>query len=216
MSRAALDGVLAPLRIAAGRTDVRGPSGRSCPCPEGERLKGPEPLGPSARPGHRSGLGRPPAGRGRPCPCRRHLGQGPSRALVAGHQPPRLSGPLGRSVRSEDGHRRTDPRCQGRALRLRGRLDSDQNPGSPHPIHPLDRLGRAPPHRVGHALAALDPSFRLPCKKKGPRLSLLSVATILWPLIASLPPITPRFLDDHLPPPALRSFPWLKRYGKPL
>lgn len=68
---------------------------------------------------------------------------------------------------------------------------------------------------VGHALAARDPSLRLPCKKKGPRLSLLSVATILWPLIASLPLITPRFLDDHLPPPALRSFPWLNRYGKP-
>jgi len=60
---------------------------------------------------------------------------------------------------------------------------------------------------VGHAVAARDPSVRLPCKTKGPRLSFLSVGSLLWPIIQSQILITPRFLDDHLPPPALRSFP---------
>jgi len=67
---------------------------------------------------------------------------------------------------------------------------------------------------VGHAVAQRDPSIRLPCITKGPRLSLLSVGLLLWPILQSQLVITTRFLDDHLPPPALRSFSWLNRYGK--
>ncbi len=67
---------------------------------------------------------------------------------------------------------------------------------------------------VGHALALRDPTIRLPCNKKGPRLSLFNVGLLLWPIIQSQITITPRFLDEHIPPPALRSFPWLYRYGK--
>lgn len=67
---------------------------------------------------------------------------------------------------------------------------------------------------VGHAVAERDPSVRLPSKTKGPRLSLLSVGLLLWPILHSQIVITPRFLEDHLPPPTLRSFKWLNRYGK--
>jgi len=67
---------------------------------------------------------------------------------------------------------------------------------------------------VGHALAERNPSIRLPSKTKGPRLSYLSIGILLWPILQSEFAFTPRFLDDHLPPPALRSFNWLNRYGK--
>ncbi len=55
---------------------------------------------------------------------------------------------------------------------------------------------------VGHAIAANDASIRLPSKTKGPRLSLLSVGLLLWPLLESKLVITPRFLTDHPPPPS--------------
>jgi hypothetical protein len=67
---------------------------------------------------------------------------------------------------------------------------------------------------VGHAVAERHPSIRIPSKTKGPRLSYLSIGLLLWPLLQPKLVITSRFLEDHLPPPALRSFAWLNRYGK--
>jgi len=67
---------------------------------------------------------------------------------------------------------------------------------------------------VGHAMAERSPSIRLPSKSKGPRLSYLSVGLLLWPILPSQIALTPQFLEDHLPPPTLRSFDWLNRYEK--
>jgi len=67
---------------------------------------------------------------------------------------------------------------------------------------------------VGHAVAERHPSIRLPSTTKGMRLSYLSIGLLLWLLLQPKLVITSRFLEDHLPPPALRYFAWLNRYGK--
>ena len=66
---------------------------------------------------------------------------------------------------------------------------------------------------VGQAMAKATPQVRLPCKRKGPRLSLLRVG---MQFVAQLAPVVymgVRFIRAHLPPPHLRHFPWLQAIG---
>ncbi len=65
---------------------------------------------------------------------------------------------------------------------------------------------------VGQAIAEDRPDVRLPSKKKGPRLSLLSVALLLGTTFLSSKPLTASFISEHLPPPVLRDFSWLHRF----
>jgi hypothetical protein len=67
---------------------------------------------------------------------------------------------------------------------------------------------------VGQAIAEERPDVRLPCKIKGPRLSLLQVALLWGPAFARSSPLSTRFIVQHLPPPALRDFPWLDKFDK--
>jgi hypothetical protein len=67
---------------------------------------------------------------------------------------------------------------------------------------------------VGAAIVAQRPDFRLPCKIKGPRLSLFHVAQLAGPAFVRSSPLTLRFVVDHLPPPALRDFAWLHMFEK--
>jgi hypothetical protein len=66
---------------------------------------------------------------------------------------------------------------------------------------------------VGQVIVEERPDARLPSKTKGPRLSLLSVALLLGPIFAFSKPLTATFLFEHLPPPVLRDFSWLGKYG---
>ena len=68
---------------------------------------------------------------------------------------------------------------------------------------------------LGQVIVEERPDVRLPSKKKGPRLSLLSVALLIAPIFAFPKPLTAEFIFEHLPPPALRDFSWLRRYGNP-
>jgi Transposase DDE domain len=63
---------------------------------------------------------------------------------------------------------------------------------------------------VGQAVAQTTPRVRLPCRHKGPRLSLLRVGIQFVTQIALLVYIGVRFIRTHLPPPQLRRFPWLQ------
>lgn len=65
---------------------------------------------------------------------------------------------------------------------------------------------------VGNAVAHRYPNVRVPSRTKGPRLSLLTVGLLFWPLWQNKIAITPRFLKHHIPPPSLRTFKWLSRY----
>ncbi|MBI3962547.1 MAG: hypothetical protein HY335_07335, partial [Deinococcus sp.] len=63
---------------------------------------------------------------------------------------------------------------------------------------------------VGQAVAQQTPAVRLPCKRKGPRLSLLRVGIqglAVWRRTVRL---GVHFIRAHLPPPQLRYFPWLQ------
>jgi hypothetical protein len=61
---------------------------------------------------------------------------------------------------------------------------------------------------IGHAIVRNIPGVQLPCKKKGPRLSLLSVAQLFLPR-HGLRVLSLRELRSNLPPPTFRTFPWL-------
>jgi hypothetical protein len=63
---------------------------------------------------------------------------------------------------------------------------------------------------VGQAIAQASPRVRLPCKRKGPRLSLLRVGMLFVTQLAFLIDRGVRFIRTHLPPPQLRRFPWLQ------
>jgi Transposase DDE domain len=63
---------------------------------------------------------------------------------------------------------------------------------------------------VGQAVAKATPRVRLPCKRKGPRLSLMRVGIQCVTQIAPLVYIGVCFIRTHLPPPQLRKFPWLQ------
>jgi hypothetical protein len=63
---------------------------------------------------------------------------------------------------------------------------------------------------VGQAVAEKAPRVRLPCKRKGPRLSLLRVGIQDVAKLALLVDIGVRFIRTHRPLPRLRCFPWLQ------
>jgi hypothetical protein len=63
---------------------------------------------------------------------------------------------------------------------------------------------------VGQAVAKATPRVRLPCKRKGPRLSLLRVGIQFVTQIAPLGYSGVRFIRRHLPPPQRRRFTWLQ------
>lgn len=61
---------------------------------------------------------------------------------------------------------------------------------------------------IGHAVVRHTPGVQLSCKKKGPRLSLLSVGQLFLPR-AGLRSLSLASLRGNIPSPAFRSFPWL-------
>lgn len=63
---------------------------------------------------------------------------------------------------------------------------------------------------VGEAVAEQNPGVRLPCKRKGPRLSLLRVGIRFLVRVARRVHIGVKFVRAHLPPPGLRIFGWLQ------
>jgi Transposase DDE domain len=63
---------------------------------------------------------------------------------------------------------------------------------------------------VGQAVAIKAPRVRLPCKRQGPRLSLVRVGIQFVAKLALLVYIGVRFIRAHLPLPQLRRFPWLQ------
>gem|GEM_PF-2262688 len=59
---------------------------------------------------------------------------------------------------------------------------------------------------VGQAVEEQNPGVRLPCKRKGPRLSLLRVGISFLKKVSRMVYIGVKFVKNHLPPPALRIF----------
>jgi len=71
---------------------------------------------------------------------------------------------------------------------------------------------------IGHAVASRCPEVRLSSKKKGPRLSLITVGCLFLFSFFDTQCLSQTFLKSNLPPPTLRSFAWLekiKKEGKP-
>jgi len=63
---------------------------------------------------------------------------------------------------------------------------------------------------VGQAVEEQNPGVRLPCKRKGPRLSLLRVGISFLEKVSRMVHIGVKFVKNHLPPPALRIFGWIQ------
>jgi hypothetical protein len=63
---------------------------------------------------------------------------------------------------------------------------------------------------VGQAVAKTTPQVRLPCKQKGPRISLLRVGIQFVGKLAPLVYIGVHCIRAHLPRPRFRHFPWLQ------
>jgi hypothetical protein len=63
---------------------------------------------------------------------------------------------------------------------------------------------------AGQAMAKKAPRVRLPCKRKGPRLSLVRVGIQFVAKLALLVYIGVRFIRTHMLLPRLRRFPWLQ------
>jgi Transposase DDE domain len=63
---------------------------------------------------------------------------------------------------------------------------------------------------IGQAVSEQNPGVRLPCKRKGPRLSLLRVGVRFLEKVSRMIHIGVRFVRSHLPPPALRIFGWIQ------
>jgi len=63
---------------------------------------------------------------------------------------------------------------------------------------------------VGQAVEEQSPGVRLPCKRKGPRLSLLRVGISFLKKVSRMVYIGVKFVKNHLPPPALRIFGWIQ------
>jgi hypothetical protein len=64
---------------------------------------------------------------------------------------------------------------------------------------------------IGHAIAMRHPDVRLISKTKGPRLSFLSVGQLFFPNFIATQNLSLKFLQQHIPPPSLRSFSWLPK-----
>jgi hypothetical protein len=67
---------------------------------------------------------------------------------------------------------------------------------------------------IGHAVASRRPEVRLASKKKGPRLSLITVGCLFLYSFFHTQCLAHTFLKTNLPPPTLRSFSWLEKIKK--
>ena len=67
---------------------------------------------------------------------------------------------------------------------------------------------------IGHAVASRRPEVRLASKKKGPRLSLITVGCLFLYSFLQTQGLSQTFLKMNLPPPTLRSFLWLEKTKK--
>jgi hypothetical protein len=63
---------------------------------------------------------------------------------------------------------------------------------------------------VGQAVANASPQVRLPCQRKGPRLSRLRIGIQYVAKLAWLVSMGVRFIRAHVPSPSLRRFAWLQ------
>lgn len=62
---------------------------------------------------------------------------------------------------------------------------------------------------IGHAMALRRPDLRLTSKTKGHRLSFLTIGHLFFHYFLSTQTPSLKFLQHNIPPPSLRSFPWL-------
>lgn len=67
---------------------------------------------------------------------------------------------------------------------------------------------------IGHAIAMRRPDVRLTSKKKGHRLSLLTIGQLFFYYFLSTQTLSLMSLKQHIPPPTLRSFSWLETKPK--
>jgi hypothetical protein len=63
---------------------------------------------------------------------------------------------------------------------------------------------------IGHAMALRRPDLRLTSKTKGHRLSLLTIGHLFFHYFLTTQTPSLKFLQRNIPPPSLRSFPWLQ------
>jgi hypothetical protein len=64
---------------------------------------------------------------------------------------------------------------------------------------------------IGHAMALRRPDLRLTSKTKGHRLSLLTIGHLFFHYFLATQTLSLKFLQLNIPPPSLRSFPWLQK-----
>jgi hypothetical protein len=62
---------------------------------------------------------------------------------------------------------------------------------------------------IGHAMSLHHPNIRLSSKKKGPRLSFVTIGLLFFPFFSATQTLSLQFLRRNIPPPTLRSFDWL-------
>jgi len=67
---------------------------------------------------------------------------------------------------------------------------------------------------IGYAVAMRHPNVRLTSKKKGPRLSFLTIGCLFFYYFLSTQSLSLKSLKNHIPPPTLRPFPWLETNSK--
>ncbi|MGB9700661.1 MAG: transposase [Thermodesulfobacteriota bacterium] len=63
---------------------------------------------------------------------------------------------------------------------------------------------------IGHAIAMRHPNVLLTSQKKGPRLSFLTIGLLFFQSFLANNCLSLNLLKQHIPPPTLRSFPWLE------
>jgi hypothetical protein len=67
---------------------------------------------------------------------------------------------------------------------------------------------------IGYAISMRRPDVRLTSKKKGHRLSLITVGYLFFHYFFAHHTLSLKSLKQNMPPPTLRSFPWLNRCQK--
>jgi len=67
---------------------------------------------------------------------------------------------------------------------------------------------------IGYAISMRRPDVRRTSKKKGPRLSLVTVGYFFFHYFLAHYTLSLKSLKQNMPPPTLRSFPWLNRCQK--
>ena len=64
---------------------------------------------------------------------------------------------------------------------------------------------------IGHAMALRRPDLRLTSKTKGHRLSFPTIGHLFFHYFLATQTLSLKFLQNHIPPPSLRSFQWLQK-----